>query len=128
MKKLVVLLLLMISTNVFAEWTEVRESEVETDYTDFESIVKEGNKVKMWNLYDYKTIKSGGGVSYLSSLYLEEVDCENHTKRLLEAYLYSGNMKSGQVVFSQTKMKMKEALILPDSMIEISFNLVCGKK
>ena len=49
MKKLVVLLLLMVSTSVFAEWTPVDGSKDGdmTFYIDFETIKSKGNKVEL---------------------------------------------------------------------------------
>ena len=58
MKKLIPMLLLVgVSTNVFAEWTWVGTNSNGgiTAYVDFATIHKKGNKVKVWDIFDYKT-------------------------------------------------------------------------
>ena len=129
MKKIVVLLLLMVSTSVFAEWTRVGSSHDGdmTIYVDYEKIKKIGNKVKIWVLMDYKTIQKLGNISHLSDVGLEECDCEEGTKQTIGFYQYAGNMGSGDVAHSNTS-KSKSIPIPPDSVSEIFFNIACSKK
>jgi hypothetical protein len=71
MKKILVLLLLMVSTNVMAEWTEVSSSNDVaglTVYVDTGTIKRKGNKVKMWSLDDFKTVRESEGYRYLSAM------------------------------------------------------------
>ena len=132
MKKILILLLLMVvSTNVMAEWTRVSESADGdiTYYVDTGTIKRKGNKVKMWDLFDYKTVqKSSDGKEYLSSLSRNEYDCEEETKRMLDFYWYSGNMKNGGVVISYPNVKDEGTSILPESIGETLFKIACGKK
>jgi hypothetical protein len=132
MKKILILLLLMISTNVFAEWLRFADNDDgnETVYVDLETIKRKGNKVKMWNLFDFKTAKISplDNRSYLSQLSLNEYDCEEETNRTLDFYFYSGNMRGGEVVASQSNIKQEPTAILPGSMGEGLFKIACGKK
>ena len=133
MKKLLVLLLLMISTTsvVFAEWTRVTGSfdGDMTVYADFGTIKRKGHKVKVWDLYDFKTVKeSGGGKRYLSSLGRSEYDCEEETVRMLDLHGYSGNMKTGHNVFSNTNIQNQSTSIRPDTIEEVVFKIACYKK
>ena len=133
MKKLLVLLLLMISTTsvVFAEWTRVTGSfdGDMTVYADFGTIKRKGHKVKVWDLYDFKTVKeSEGGKRYLSSLMLHEYDCEEETVTLLDLHGYSGNIKTGDNVFSITNIKDEAKSIRPDTIESIFYKIACGKK
>ena len=57
MIKLLLFLLLMVSTNVFAEWTEVGSNDEMNVYNDFSSVKKQANKTKMWSMFDFKTVK-----------------------------------------------------------------------
>ena len=118
MKRLtLLLLLLMISTNVLAEWTRVRGN-LDDDviiYMDFGSIKKKDNKVKMWVMKDYKTTQKFENYSYLSSVSLSEYDCEEETNRLIDYYWYSGNMRIGNVVYSNANIKDDIESIMPDS-------------
>ena len=130
MKKVLVLLLLMVSTNVFAGWTEVDSNDEMTFYIDFGTIKRKGHKVKMWSLYDHKTLKTStlNNTRYLSQLIRKEFDCEQETKRLLDSYLYSGNMRSGDIVFSATNIKDEAISIIPESIDDLSLKIACYKK
>ena len=130
MKKILVLLLLMVSTSVFAEWTEVGQSADDTTvYADFGTIKRKGNKVKMWKLYDFKTVKKlGENDRYLSEMRRGEYDCEEETVRMLDLHGYSGNMKTGHNVYSSNNIKDEATSILPESIGETLFKIACGKK
>ena len=130
MKKVLVLLLLMVSTNVFAGWTEVDSNDEMTFYIVFGTIKRKGHKVKMWSLYDHKTLKTStlNNTRYLSQLIRKEFDCEQETKRLLDSYLYSGNMRSGDIVFSATNIKDEAISIIPESIDDLSLKIACYKK
>jgi hypothetical protein len=127
----IILLLLMVSTNVMAEWTKVTDSkDVDmTVYIDLGTIKKKGHKVKMWILTDLKTVqKNSTGIKYLSLLNRNEYDCEEETTRMLDLYQYSGNMKGGDNVFSYSNIKIEPISITPDSIDEVFFKIVCDKK
>lgn len=130
MKRLTLLLLLLVSTSVFAKWTEVGGNAAagQTAYVDVGTIKIKGHKVKMWSLYDYKTVKESEDKKYLSSMAREEYDCEEETTRLLDLYLYSENMRQGEIVSSYTSAKDEATSITPESMGETVFKRACGKK
>ena len=130
MIKLLLFLLLMVSTNVFAEWTRLSESADGdmTAYFDIQNIKRKGDKVKMWSLFDYKTVQKNSYGIYLSQLSRNEYDCEEETKRMLDFYWYSGNMRQGEIVYSEKNIKDEPQSILPESVDEISLKLACYKK
>ena len=131
MKKILILLLLMVSTSVFAEWTPVDGSKDGdmTVYIDFGTIKRKGNKVKIWILFDFKTVQKGaGGERYLSAISRNEYDCEEETVTLLDLHGYSGNIKTGDNVFSITNIKEEAESIIPQSIEESLFKIACGKK
>jgi len=100
-----------------------------TAYIDYGTIKKKGNKVKMWHLQDYKAVQSlsrNGG--YLSGASYHEYDCEEETKRMLDLYLYSGNMGDGEIINSHQNIKEEAKSILPGSIDEKLFNIACSKK
>ena len=130
MKKVLVLLLLMVSTSVFAEWTRVAgtpDGDI-TAYADSETIKRKGSKVKMWSMNDYKTVHSLDNGGYLSGASYDEYDCEGGTRRMLDLYLYSGNMRSGDIVYSSNNIKDEATSILPGSIDETLFKITCSKK
>jgi hypothetical protein len=120
----------MVSTNVFAEWTAVSESAngIATVYVDFETIKKKGNKVKIWDLLDLKTAQKFENDRYLSTIQRMEYDCEEETGRTLDYYLYSGNMRNGEIVYSSKNIKDEPKSILPGSIDEGLFKIACYKK
>ena len=128
MKTILVLLLLMVSTSVFAEWTRVTESADGdmTTYIDYGTIKKKGHKVKVWNLFDYKTVRIGAANErYLSSVTRFEYDCKKEMVRQLDVHWYS---RQGEIVRSITNIKDETESVMPGSMIETLFKIACGKK
>jgi TolB-like protein len=94
MNKILMMLMLLVSTNVLAvDWVKVGTRQ-NTHYVDSQSIRRDGNKVRAWTLADYK---SG---TFLSILEKAEFDCFEDTMRVLDAYAYSGNMGTGDIVHS----------------------------
>ena len=101
--RLIVLLLAMVSDVSAAEWVKVRgfsEAGI-IIYADPATIRRSGDRVKMRDMYDYKTAQvSGRGKRYLSSKGQSEYDCKNLRARNLFFTRYSGNMGKGNVVTS----------------------------
>lgn len=132
MKKLIILLLLLVSTNVFAvDWFEVGEDEDGTsNYVDQQSIQRAGNKVKVWVLYDFKSGQLIGSskISYLSLLAKVEYDCFEYTQRKLDAYLYSGNMGNGDIILSETNITKPTRPVLPKSASASQLEISCSTK
>jgi hypothetical protein len=118
----------MVSTNVFAEWTKIAPVNDNTVYIDIGSIKRKGNKVKVWYLYDFNTVRKFENYNYLSQVQHDEFDCKDTTSRMLDYYLYSGNKRSGGVVYSETNIKDVGISIMPDSILEGLFTIACGKK
>ena len=128
MKILSLILLLIVSTNVFAEWAKVGDTEEFISYVDFGTIKKKSYKVKMWYLYDFKKVQHVGDDRYLSSVNHQEYDCEEETSRWLDFYEYSGNMKSGEIVFSNKNIKFEPVSIVPESIDYFLLKIACDKK
>jgi hypothetical protein len=135
MKKLIPMLLLVgVSSNVFAEWTDVGNNDGGgsgggiTAYVDLGTIKRKGHKVKMWILYDFNIVQESSGSRYLSSTSRNEYDCEEETLRTLDYYWYSGYMKQGEIVVSVPNAKMEAQSVMPGSVGEILFKVACGKK
>ncbi len=130
MKKILTLLILMISTSVFAEWTKVTDSSDGdiTVYVDYRSIKKKGNKVKMFDLSDFKTVQKTKSYRYLSQLSLNEYDCEKERRRMLDFHWFSENMKKGDIVYSEKNINDEGKSIPTDSIGTDLFNIACDKK
>ncbi len=130
MKKLILLMLLLFSANAWAEWTLLESASSEDGfdvYVETQSIRKDGDKVKMWSMYDYKKVKVDVK-SYLASVSHVEYDCKEETLRLLDLFWYTGNMGQGQPVFSNTNIKKDPISIMPETIHESLFNIACRTK
>ena len=130
MMKILMLMLLMVSMNVSAEWTNIggNLNDTKISYVDFETIRKKDNYAKIWSLIDFKTVTQIKDVKFLTMINHFEYDCNEETVRQLDFYLYSGHMGSGEIVFSQINIKNEPQSMLPGSMNEDIFKITCGKK
>jgi hypothetical protein len=131
MIKLLLFLLLMVSTNVFAEWTKVTDSADGSFsvYVDYGFIKKKGNKVTMWYVYDFEKVQILIEIiRYLSEARRDEFDCEEATVRRLDWYQYDENInKQGNVVNSWTNINYISSIV-PNSIDDILLKVACGKK
>jgi hypothetical protein len=128
MKLLIAVLLAVFSTNSMAEWTRVGgDGDGITTYTDLSTIRKSGDRVKMWDLMDYKVVQTVGSTRYLSLVAQDEYDCKEETRRTLALIFYSKNMGAGEVVFNSGAMHEEPQPISPGSMENTLFKVACGK-
>lgn len=70
-----------------------------TLYVDPDTIRRKGDRVTMWSLYDYKTVQTMEGDSFLSRKVEGEYDCTEEIRRMIGVTVFSGNMGSGKVVY-----------------------------
>ena len=128
MKLLIAALLAVFSTNVLAEWTEVGgDGDGTTTYADLSTIRKSDNKVKMWDLYDLKVVRTAGSTRYLSVAAQNEHDCKEETARKLAVIFYSKNMGQGEVLYTSGAIHEEPRPVPPGSMGETLFRVACGK-
>jgi hypothetical protein len=126
-------LLLLSRGPVYAEWVTVSEDKQEgrTVYVNPDAIRRSGNLVKMWALLDYKTTQKRGGSLYLSEQAQHEFDCAEERFRMLALAKYSGNMASGNVVYSSTfdsPETTKWQPFSPGSLAQTLREAACAKK
>ena len=126
---LLLTLLLLSSEPVFAEWvlTSGDDEAGLKVYIDPDSIRHKGNLVKMWQLYDYKTVQTVAGDSLLSIKRYNEFDCTEARTRMLAYTWFSGNMASGKVVYSTPDEQQWEPVV-PRTINRTLWKVACGKK
>ena len=135
MKRLLLgLTLLVTATAASAEWTPVGAANVGGDdqliiYIDRATIRRNGNFVKLWDLADYKTVRTSPstGVSYFSDKGQREYDCKEEKTRLLAFTWFDGKMGSGKVVHNTSETSMKWSPIQQGSIGEALWKIACGK-
>jgi len=98
-----------------------------TVYVDPDTIRRKGNLVKMWQLYDYKTVQTVAGDSLLSFKRYNEYDCTEERTRMLAYTWFSGNMASGRVVYSTPDEQQWEPVV-PRSINQALWKVACSKK
>jgi hypothetical protein len=121
-------LLVLSSGPAYAEWVAVSVNDETgvTAYFDPHTIRRKGELVKMWVLYDYKTVQTMI-ISFLSIRKQHQFDCaEERTRTFAERY-FTGNMGSGKVVFNNSD-EGKWSPVQPGSVGQILWNYACGKQ
>ncbi|WP_173051209.1 surface-adhesin E family protein [Nitrospira sp. KM1] len=121
--------LLLIHTSVYGEWTELVSSsnEILTIYADKDTIDRNENLVKVWQLFDFKTTQTSGGKPYLSVKMHNEFDCGGLRSWILSLAQFSGNMGSGKEL-SQDSREQQWVSGQPASLARILLTIFCDKK
>jgi hypothetical protein len=121
--------LVLSSGPAYSEWVSIgaNNQRGRTVYTEPDTIRLEGDVVTMWSLNDYKTIQRMGRTSYLSYKVQTEYDCAEERIRKLASMFFSGNMGSGDVVYSISK-KGKWQQVEPGSLGQSEWDVACDKE
>ena len=117
------LALLSVSGSAWAEWVKINENDSRLIYIDPQTIRKDGNLRKVWQITDLKQRFTNGELSRRSRL---EFDCKNERFRYLSFSIHSGPMAGGTIL-SQLVEDTKWADIPPRSSSETMLQVVCAK-
>jgi hypothetical protein len=117
---------------VYAEWVDVggkveKGLTVYTVYVDPTTIRRNGDVVTLWALFDFKTIQSIVGGPWLSSKTQRQFDCVEERVRLLGFMTFTGNMGSGEPVYSNSEESKWEP-VAPDGIDRKLWEVACSKK
>lgn len=123
------MLLLAFASSSAAAWVEAGSSETGAIYyADPGTVRRAGNRVRMWNLVDYKTARiSSNGTRYRSMKAHVEYDCKDERLRTIYYSDHSGNMAGGKSVYSDddpTKWSPVPRATVQEDLWEIA----CGKR
>ncbi|MFI5222990.1 MAG: surface-adhesin E family protein [Nitrospirales bacterium] len=121
-------LLLLSSGTAYAAWVKVSDGDEagRTVYVDPATIRRNSNLVKMWQLYDYKTVQTVGGIRFLTAEEQWEFDCAEERGRVLGLKEFSGNMASGTMVFTNSQVS-KWLPVIPGTTGQTVWKIACGK-
>lgn len=126
-KYLLTLIFTLISANASAGWQNLGENGTETAYVDAANMQHgDRDRIKMWGLFDLKTPRTFGDMSYLSMKIRREYSCPDKKSRIIALSAYAGNMGAGELIYSNNTPD-KWAAIQPDSVEEALWNIACGK-
>ena len=126
---LLTVLFFLSSVPAYADWVSVSSSERlggYTAYLDTDTIRRKGQRVKMWVLYDFKTIQTVAGNSHLSFKIQHEYDCTEERSRSLASKFFSGSMGMGNVVRTDS-YESKWEPVTPESIDQDLLKVACGK-
>jgi hypothetical protein len=125
---LVTVLILLSAGPAIAEWVVIDTADDGmTVYADPDTIRREGDLVKMWVLFDFKTTRSVAGHLVLSIEGQEEHDCDGKRRRVLIFSEFSGNMGGGKEV-NRTSREGTWVPVDTDSVIQTLWKFACSKK
>lgn len=129
MKRFLLIALLALSHGpAHAEWMSFGVSDAGTTvYADPATMLRDGDRVKMLVLFDFKTAQTKAEVSYLSAKAQMEYDCAQSRFEGLVVTYFSGNMGNGQLLDRSTG-KGTWLRISPGSLDQALWKLACGKK
>ena len=121
------LLLWMNSGPAYAEWVSLGDTDSGTRvYVDRSTLLSKGDRVTMWILYDFRSMRTVAGKSYLSSKTQGEYDCAQRRHRTLVDTGFSSIMGLGAVVYNESSQR-DWASIIPQSLGQTLWKFACGK-
>ena len=121
-----ILLLAAVSSSAAAEWVEISSNQTFTVFANRITIRKTGDRVKMWDLTDFKAVKvSAGGKAYMSSKIESEYDCKEGQFRILFFSDHSGRMGEGEVVYRDAD-PCKWQPVFPRTVSEALWKIACS--
>jgi hypothetical protein len=125
--KYLLVLVMLIASPAWAEWTLIDNNEEFLTYVDIATIRRNGNFVKMWDLKDFKTVRTLSGQSNLSNKGQFEYDCKEEKQRKIAHTWFSGQMGSGTVNYTDSTTN-EWSPISPGSVGETQWKVACGKR
>lgn len=124
MKPFLVSLLMLIASPAWAEWTYVVSSASGDErFIDMETIRKEGNVRKVWQLINFANPNQYGWNSQRGRI---EIDCKNETVQLLGSSAFADKFAKGKAVFEAEKSSDPPTDIPPDSVMWTIMKKVCS--
>ena len=127
---LLFILLFLYSVPAYAEWVWVSFTKSEGGYdvyADPDTIRRKGELVKMWVLYDFRTIQLATGLAYLSNRTQLQSNCADELERRIEVTWFSGNMANGNEVFTNSN-ESKWSPVAPGSVGQSLWKFACSKQ
>lgn len=125
-KALLTLMFVIVSSSAMADWVPVDTSKRGITYVDTATARrKTNNKVKIWELVDYKTVQRSADFQYNSAMFQTLYDCKEKQYKLLYSSFHSENMGGGVVRTNNNPSKW--APITLGSIVEGLWKFACKK-
>ena len=124
---LLILSLLLITSNAYAEWTSYGASVTDAVYFyDKSTIKRNGDKVKVWEYINYSPDdKKAKSINVSSQRTLSEIDCVNETYKGLSMQNFTEQDLKGDMI--DVPPNRTPTYIPPDVTYAVLMKLVCKK-
>ena len=117
-------LLMLITSPAWAGWTFVAQDiDGNSFFIDFETLRKDGNLRKVWQMTELTKANKFG---YVSIRQRNEFDCKNETRSISSVAAFSKSNLEGEKLYDGNKITDKED-IAPNSVNWSILKLVCNK-
>jgi len=131
MKKLLIALMLaLISTSTWADWTEFSGSSNQGGvkvYYNLATLRNQDHVLKVWQIQDYNTPQAAQNQTYLSVKSLLEVNCKTQMRRTMASSSYKLNMGRGEAML-KTSSPAQWEYIAPDVTGGAMRKFYCGRE
>jgi hypothetical protein len=126
---LLITLLMLSSGPAYAEWVTVSviDQAGATVYVDPTTIHRQGARVTMSELIDYRAIQTVTGTAFVSTRLHREYDCARDRHRTLALTKSSGRMGTGTVTLTNSEVQNWEPAD-PGSIGKRLWRIACDKK
>lgn len=107
----------------------VGESELMFAYANPATIRRSGNVIRMWGLYDFKTVQQNpvAGRPFSSERTQVEYDCKGERSRILYLSWHSGRMAGGDVVYDELGPD-RWIPVAPGSIMRLLWTFACSER
>jgi len=118
---------MLIVSTAWAGWEHVVQDEDGARFLiDYQTIRKDGNKVKFWQLVNYSIPQTLGEIKYLSTRSRQEYDCKQEQKRVLTVTAFDTWNADGKAVVKEEETgKWQE--IPPETVVRVIMEKVRRK-
>jgi hypothetical protein len=125
-KFLMILVLVLISSKAFAEWTMIQTNDDGNMLIDFETLQKNENLITVSTLNDYYVRQAKGE---MSSEWREVHDCKNKQFKALSIKYYAENMAKGSILatYLLPEAEIAWSAVVPYSVGEVKANVICSR-
>ena len=125
MKKLLLILLLILATNsVYAEWTELGQIEDTEYYYDKSSVTRVGNVGRVWRYNNNRQ----ANINYKSVVGLDEYDCINKTRKVVSFSEYSEyDLKGTETRIAKNLLPTTGDFVRPGTIDYFLMKMACKK-
>jgi len=125
--KLFLLLLILITTDVYAEWELYNMTQDKKTYLyyDNKSVKKNGSLIKVMELLNYAEVKSTAADGHLSIKVLKQFDCKKEKEKILSMTVYDNHMGTGNIIKKIVSKPGDWKFVPANSISRTMFNKLC---